>query len=515
MKLKWMGLILLVAAACAAWGESRRVSVKLERVAPQEAVRRLSEAAGVPLELAPPAPEGSLSFDWKDVTFAEALRQLCAKATLRVSRKAGGFVLSPSREAPAAPPLKRVGLFRKDAIEFYATAVSLTDERTLSFTGEDADTFDDVELALRIFAQLGEVETDQVAGIENVTAQDDLGTRLTFDRSRSSTQLYATRGFPDEWAGTLALSPPNPRARKIAWVQGDLMVYRKIAPLHVELPLPPTGRSLRAQAGDWLLVVSQYEEVHREPEDDDEGLPPLGARPQSAGPGMRLRVYRPRRSGMEVRGGGSVYPALIDSAGRAHTPVFSGGRGAGDGQLSLTDATLIYPRGSGPPYRLSWDFLQRSDPERLVTFRMTDIPLPPPAAAPRGGPAARPAAPLAPPAAPPDRRHPYFQAGGGALVTRVTLEGETTGEATVQIGLSLKTAGGWDAVRWVERDLDRSGAARVADLKPGVYRVRRVYRRRHGPNVMGAGRWVDETVEVAVTAGKESIPRPLRWVRER
>lgn len=56
------------------------------------------------------------------------------------------------------------------------------------------------------------------------------------------------------------------------------------------------------------------------------------------------------------------------------------------------------------------------------------------------------------------------------------------------------------------------GAARIEDLKPGTYRVLRVYRVNEEPRVRGGGRWEGAELRVTLSAGKETVAGPLRWV---
>jgi hypothetical protein len=140
-------------------------------------------------------------------------------------------------------------------------------------------------------------------------------------------------------------------------------------------------------------------------------------------------------------------------------------------------------------------------------FRLTDVPLPqaaplvprtaPPAAAPEGG--------------APDPDRPYYERGGGTLVSEVRIGEKTASEGTLQVGLATRSGREWGPVRWIEVPVDREGRARVEDLKPGTYRLLRVYRAGAGASALTGGKWLNAEAVVTVTSGKEVVPPALRW----
>jgi hypothetical protein len=142
---------------------------------------------------------------------------------------------------------------------------------------------------------------------------------------------------------------------------------------------------------------------------------------------------------------------------------------------------------------------------------MANIPLPPTGVvAPAVRPVRPPAAPPAP-KPPPDR--PYYQQGGGILLNQVRVADKAAGEGTLSIGLAVKEGDGWSGIRWQNVDVDRTGAAKLEDLKPGTYRLLRVYRPSATP-IPPRGRWQNNEVTIAVTAGKEAALPALQWMPE-
>lgn len=500
--------VALLAAALApfpARAENPRLSLKLENVGAAEAAAQLGKAAGVPVELSGGGSPDRASFEWSDVTLGRALRQLCEKYGLRPARRMNGYLLYPS--PPPGPAPKRVGLVEKNGMRLYARALTLADRRTVNFLGEEANS-DDSQLTLQLFCELGDGDNDSIAGIENVTARDDQGNVLVPDAGRSYYGGYGAGQFPDEWSGSLSLSLPHPKAKRLAVVEGDLMAYRSVKPLRVDVPLPLTEKSVRRQAGDWLIVVSQYQAVQKEPEEDDADLPNFGQQPQRLGPAMRVRLYYPNRSRVAWRGGWGWHPYLVGASGRTYLPVQSGGTGMGDGQLTLSDTQLVFPALGEPPAKLVWDLVERVDPVKLLSFRMTDIPLPTaPAFVPRAAPPA-----AVPEGSAPGEDRPFYEKGGGTLVTRVRIGERAAGEGTLQVGLAARSGRDWGPVRWTEVPVGPDGSARLEDVKPGTYRVLRTYRPKMPAPPTHVGRWAEGESVVTLAPGKETAVAPLRWV---
>jgi hypothetical protein len=283
------------------------------------------------------------------------------------------------------------------------------------------------------------------------------------------------------------------------------MGYRVVRPARVEIALPIIGKTARREAGDWLIVVSHYQSAgSKGEEEDDEGLPRIGFQPQASGPSMRVRVYYPNGTRLASRTGWGTAPFLVDTGGRVYTAMRSSSSGYGDAQLMLSDTTLCFPQTTDPPARLVWDLVERSEPVRLCTFRLTGIPLP---AAPNFV-ARRTLPPAAPTGEVPE--HPYYERGGGTLTTRVRIGARPGGLGTLQIGMAPRTAAGWGPNRWIEVPVDAEGAAVLKEIRPGTYRLVRTYRPAKG-EPPAAGHWLNRETVVTLTAGKETAPAPLHW----
>jgi hypothetical protein len=108
---------------------------------------------------------------------------------------------------------------------------------------------------------------------------------------------------------------------------------------------------------------------------------------------LRTRVYMPSGGQVQSRSGYGVTPYLVGKSGKIYTPSqFVSARSGSDGRRAVVENTLSFPGVTEPPAALVWDLLERSEPEKLFSFRMMDIPLPAPAP-PGDGPAGQPAEP--------------------------------------------------------------------------------------------------------------------------
>jgi len=510
-------LVLVVAAARPAAAANPKLMLKLQDVSVAEAVRQLSQASGVSVTLHDPpgnqrganaARDQKLSFDWNGVSFANALRQVCDKYLLQPNRGPVGYVLYPSFQAPAGAPAKRVGLLEKNGTKLWLRAISLNDYRRSDFVNGNNN--GSGNLNMELMAELGDGDAATIAGISNVTGRDDQGTVLAFDNPQTLNGAYNSAMFPDEWMGNVNLPAPHSKAKKLQWIEGDVMGYRGLKSFRVEVPLPLTGKFVRKDAGDMSIVVSRFRSAGVMPpagdDDDVEGLPKQPFALQQGGSSVRVRVYTPQQGSRvgSVQGSGSwtVQPYLIATSGKIYQSSRVQSTGWGDQQYSVSDSTFVFPGMQDEPAKLVWDLVERPEPVKLFTFRMTDIPLPEPNTPQPRQPATRPGAQAA--------THPFFERGGATLVSKV-LVADAAAQGTLQIGLAARAADGWGPTRWFEIPLEETGEFRLADIKPGSYRLQRVFRPKEGEAGPKGGAWANEDLTVSFTAAKEATIAPLRW----
>lgn len=499
--------VLLLAASMASGvrAESPRITLSLRGVTAEEAVAKLGLAARSPVQIyAYSSQDPSLAqrsdFDWKDVTLSQALRQLCARYQLRPGRGPAGVVLYFSPGVPVAAPPKRVSLVEKGGMQLFLKGVSVYENRQLNFTDGPAGVASgSSSLQIQIGAELGNVDPDTVAGIQNVTARDDLGNTLAMNGP--AYHPGAPDGFPDQWTSAIGLPAPSPRARKITWLEGDVMVYRQVRPVRVEIPLPLAERVVRRQQGEIAFSVSEFQVRPQDPEDDPEPLLRQNAQVAGSVLTLRTRVYMPSGGQVQSRSGYGVTPYLVGKSGKIYTPSqFVSARSGSDGRRAVVENTLSFPGVTEPPAALVWDLLERSEPEKLFSFRMMDIPLPAPAP-PGDRPAGQPAEPPV--------EHPFYQKGGGTLVLPVRLPDNGVRSGKLDLGLALRGAAGWGPVRWIQVDVT-DGEARLGDVKPGAYKVVRRFVPRDGELPTGV-RWINGEAQASVAAGKELRLPPLEW----
>lgn len=513
--------LFLLTASLPVRAANPKISLKVQDATAAEAAAALGKAAGIPVELyaprgipaaAAPAPAGKASFDWSAATFGRALRQLCRQFDLMPSRRDAGYVLYPSGNAPAPANAKPVGLVEKDGIRMYATSIRVQDSRYLNFIGPNP-MFGGGGLYLSVSAEMDDRDPELIAGIENASAKDDLGNLLVSEQQPRfiGGEVYNNSRYPDEWSGSLSLPMPHPKATKLLWVEGDLMAYRASKPFTVEVPLPYEGKSARKQVGDVLVVVSGYRQIPK-PEDpgDEADLPgPRGGQDdQDYGPSFRTRIFAPLGARIASRTGGGygLPPTAVGASGKTYRAANWRGWGtSSDNQMMVYNSTWVFPGMDEKPVKLVWDLVVKDEPVRLFSFHMADIPLPEPGAfLPQRVFPGR-------PRTEPSPERPFTERGGGILVHRVELAGKAAGEGRLQVGLSAKEGADWGPVRWTDLDVGADGAARMEDVKPGDYRLFRVYRPKTTP-ATSPGRWTNGELPVTVTAGKETPLPPLRWV---
>ncbi len=511
-------------------GEARaqnpKVTLKLSEVTCQEALEALSKATGAMVQLYEPTlppnfPRRPLnpvlaeraSFNWEGVTFANALRALCARYNLRPNRRGSGIQLYPSGAAPAKEQEKWVGLAEKDGHRFFARSVSISEHQTrsLQFTN-DGPQFGGGSgyMSLNLGGVLGELDASTLAGLDNVTAVDDLGNRIEWN-ARSGSYYSSSSGFgayPDEWAHTLSFKSPHPKAGKIAFLEGDLMVYRKVERQRLEIPLPLAERVVRKQVGDTVALFSEFNQTGAANEMAEFGIPELAEAVRVEGPGLRVRIAAPNAEGPWTQ---PDAPTLIGKSGKAYYANSRSSSSSGRGNWRVWDCKYQFSGITEEPSHLVWETVSRSEPVKQFRIRLTDIPLP---AAPAG-------AALTGPDAPVDRKpiklpepplpdHPFAVRGGGTLLCKIERGGKPVTGGTLSVGLAPVVAGKAGAIRWTDIPVDSMGVATLRMVKPGTYRL---YRKFRAANATGPARstgWQNTITTVTLKAGQETTALPLR-----
>lgn len=492
-----------------------KLSLEARNLTCREAVEALTKAANVPVELrgvpadpdAPLLPENERirqrrTFQWAGVTLSQALRDLCEAYGLAVHRNPDSYWLwpSPAPRPPAVP--KAHHLVERKGVRLYPRDLAIFSHRNINLDAGGA-ILQNSHLAIDFKAMWPEGEGAAIAGFGNVVARDDLGNVLTWRRPDGPVGGFNTaQMLPDEWQGTITFDAPHPRARKLVWLEGDLLVYNPYRIVSVEVPLSGETRTGRLKGEEFEAEVIRVESPSAEEERFRQG--PIVHSRLTLNEEFNQRIHF-------LDGRPAFAPDLIGVSGRVYAPIegSSGGR-LGDGVMIQTVRSRYAPI-TEPVVKAVYRLRERGEPASLFPFRLTDIPLPPEnilAPQPKG-----PAQANAVPAPGPKVRAdgpPRSQAGRG-LIFRVEVASKPT-RGSVSAGLALVEGGARGPVRWREIEVGPDGLARLPDLKPGTYRLFRVFRPAEAISLESGGRWEGGEIQVVLAAGKETAAPPLRWV---
>lgn len=534
-----LGLLCTVLAAVRAdRGEVRRITLQLRDVPLSGAAAALEKASGIPIsvsESGPPsgavaAPEIRASFDWQGVPFARALRDVCTRYGRVLSGSIAGYVLGRDRSSGSA--VASLGEdFVRGGIRVSVSQVQRSAAGTREFVANPNVQFGTTGPSLVVQLRV-EVETGDatlVARVENLRGRDDRGEPLFPQANYSSGGLGYPGLYPDQWNTFVYLTPPAHAARRLAFLEGDLFLYRFSRDHTVEIPLPVSEPLVRRPvSADLLVVLSRYRPAGAlstpAPPNPFPDLPPdpgvLRTSRPGLGPSVRLRVYT--RGDVNDPAEGlrhskfSGWNALAVS-GRRYRAETLNQNGTSDGEWSLNDTTLQFPEVAEPLKSVIGVFQERRRPLRAVTFRVRNIPLPPldtpvearqPLLFSTGVSSAE---------AP--RPFPYRQEPGATLTMRVLPPGGRPEAGVLHLGLAATRAGGWEPLSWLELPVAADGQVRVDHLRPGKYRVVRSYQRRSTPTAAppGAGisgRYRNGEAEADLKVGQTLELPPLQWITE-
>jgi hypothetical protein len=503
-------VVVSVLAAGKAGAENPRLTLKLQDVAAQQAVEALSNSGGLPVRLELPPPRGAAaeklaqrlaqrkSFDWNGVRYADALRQLCDAYQLKPQRLGGSFRLVNgwTRPVPEAGP----GI-ETQTLRLHLRSASVSYGQSIRFGGR-AQAGGSNRLSLEAFCRLKDGDADAIVGFDNLAGVDDQGNVVVGETNLPHPPFG--HQFPDEWTGHMQLSSPHPRARKLLWLEGELIAYRVCRPVLLELPLAENGTGRGALEGVSVDVVRIETARARE----GVGMTTLLARvavPDAA------RVVNPLERWNAVKG-----VALVGKSGRRYDSQSAGSTGSGGNGVTLYEMRFTFPEIAEPVEKAVFRFTEKAEPARIASFRFRDIPLPPEVAftprwqvpAPMGALLKQAEKPQPPP---PVLEGPFRQAGGGVLVSTIRIAGAPAPVGTLSVGLAQREGGGWGPTRWLDVQVMSGGTARLEDLKPGEYRVLRIYRPRE-PFAGAAGQWRGSETVVRITANAALQPLSLEWI---
>jgi hypothetical protein len=467
-----------------------------------EAGAALSEASGwrvqvhVPSSGAAAVHAGRLaerhSFDWRGVTLANALRQLCARyGLLSFSRGGAGFLLSPTDPDTAKVALAEPPVVKAEAgVRVMLDAVSVFEVKEWP-SGNEARPRAKPGREVWVVLSLdpGTLPFERLAGFYNTSAQDDQGHHLAaLQPGTPHPRMASTAGaaFSDRALVVLRLDEPHPQARRLNWIESELYTYEPTETVRgtVSLPAPP-DRSV--QLGG--LVVSEVRRVESAP-----GVHEVHYR--LTGDVVRQELMRLTLEG-------------ITASGRRVPSTGAGGSGRREGAGFVWQYRARFQGLHEPVERVTFSFSPPPRKKKLLTLRLTQLELPQAVPSIPGGPFAF----EHPTAIPenPEPAHPAFQdPAGGTIASRVLIGNDRSAAGSLAIGLSTRGAGTWAAARWRTVAVDSRGEAILPAVAPGRYRVLRAFRAARPTPVPAMGDWVGPEVEVDVAAGRVARLPDLR-----
>ena len=365
-------------------------------------------------------------------------------------------------------------------VTIQSVSISLDQQARIHF-GAEPRTTSNTTTMIHVAGDMTRPCAGRIAMVRNVIGQDDRGNLVTAPGGSNITESGLL------WNARFSLSGLHPQARKLEWIEGEVLVFNRVEATVVEIPLPLDEKGTRREIGPVDFELSK-----------------IVSGDTRVGPRLIGRVSAPEFSRLHGADGRSrVAPLLEGASGLFYAPVGSrlGGERYRPGAVIL-DLDLEYPVIDEPVVKVRTNLMVKAEPVRQLAFRLTDIGIPQ-------------AAPFVPArtgkgvdALPPT--HPFYAAGGGTLVAQVRVDGRPAPAGTCAVGLSMEQAGAVSPVRWVDVSVDSAGATRLGNLRPGRYRVIRIYRPAEA--LGGAGRWRHAETQALVTRGKETRLPELQWV---
>lgn len=477
-----------------------RVTLRLGRATAGEAAMALTRATGVAVEVIPwprsDVPGAVLPpledlerpsrFEWNNASLAQALRDLGRRYQLQpYPRPGGGYLLRQTSVGPAREygPLAQTN-----------TRGMRIQVRSLSVSGSQPGEAPGERLVLQLHGLTLTGDARAVVGVEDLVARDDQGGVLVSEYSSSA---RVDHGYPDEWSTRLQLTGLQPGAKQLEFLEGTLMAAPLIRTAHLELPLSLPFDSTRQRLGGRTLEFRAL----RLP------TPLLFAHPterEGAGPLLLMRVTQAEAEEgvISTERLGSI-PVLVGTSGKTYAPSSVGRQGRQVNGLWTYDFTLRYPAADEPLTGIRVNQVERREPRPFGTFRIQKIPLP----------TAKPAQPGklyygALQSRPLTPSGLDYARAGGTLVSPVQLGGRLAPSGRLSVGLSA--VDGSTRTRWYEVEVNAQGVGTLPNVKPGAYRVLRLYQAHRSEPVDAPGWWRNDEVTLRVEPGKEARLPPLQ-----
>lgn len=453
--------ITLLLAAISSGTQAHEITYQGKQVLLQEVVTELEKRTGFAFRLAVSREIETKRRDvtWQGRPLSRVLNEVSEAYGCDIfSVDTSGFFLVPAQKTD--PKEVALGAYRMRA----APIVSLDD------AGQ-------VQLTL-IVAAPDDERMEAIAGLGgDLRILDSFGRSLVQPSPMGIRRTTATRVRLTEYWHRLPLTLPDQRAARLRSVTGSLRLYRKVTPLRFEVPLPKVGDPLPpAQNQNGVEVrLEKWSGEGREY-------------------GVFCRVSWPQSETEDVVGRGisrSPQPYLVDAQGR----VYRDSRVAHidsreENGRTVQQQTYRFEGVEAAPARLVYEVFRRQDPATALPFRLADLPLPN-----SEGSLFKP------------ELRPFYADPGGVLTFQVLDRSGQPLEGEVAIALSRQEPDGWSGWRWLETVTTAERAVRLENVRPGSYRVQRLFRFEPSqPPVAAPG----APLTVTLQARKEAPLPPLK-----
>ncbi len=500
-----LGLLMVTTAVLLmpAWGGDSHLGLKLEKVSCQEAVLALQRASGIPIELKPWEPtdipggvdpplvslEDPASFDWSGATFATAFRQLADRYRLRPETQRGGFALIQEGIQGSLPVFGAGSSTTASGLRLQV--------RWVGVSGSVRDGAAGDQLSLRLHGVATEANAAAVTSVTNVIARDNRGGILrSLENPRAGRVQHA---YPDEWTAQLRFEGIQPGATRLDWLEGDV-IEKPILPLcKLQVPLPIPEGGIRCPAGEGSVEFLEFTPPARK-------FAP-GSR-HMAGPQLLLRLHGLDMRRLAHSNGyeGGVGPVLVGASGRTYSPPGCRSERIGGEGGMVWNVTCTYPVIDEPVTGIRFEFGERQESRKRCSFRIRDVPLPDLY---RGADTLYYGALFESDF---DRNSPDFAVPGGILVSPIQVGEHAAPAGFLSVGLA--PADGSRRTEWHQLEVTTE-PAQLAGVRPGTYRVLRLYRPREHGAIELPRWWLNGETVVQVQAGKKAVLPPLDMPLER
>jgi hypothetical protein len=464
---RWIaaGLAALALMAGRPVAAAPRLTLKLENVTFHETLLRLqafygwqitgADGAGTDPYQDPPGARRA-GFNWREASAGRVFRDV-ARAFQQMPGQTGEatYLFRPG-------PVSQTGLsIIRNGVEITLRRIEQNEWRSQMAGQSLVEVSRAVSLSL-VFRPL-DGDPEVLFGLDRLRAQDDLGNEILPPLRGVVPRLPVREhgSFPDEWPVTLTFPGLAARARRLAWVEGEVVLHRSAETHRAEAPLPLPSSPREWTAGPVRLSAVQVEREGATLRGSYEVSWPKGVEVGSAAASQPGQVapYARLQGGKLIR---------LPVAFAAPSSGSTAGNGDQSARMELRPREL-----PGEPVALVWDVEVKSAPEVRVPFRFTGVPLPLDAsgsAAPGKDPALSPSLP-----------------SRGLLLFQFRPAGGTrTGSLEVGLARQLPKGRGWGTTRWVTLETDERGEGRLDKIEPGTYRLGLRFRPRDAQGNLGS-----------------------------